>query len=164
MSQTGKFHVHTHRKNPRSSATVPDKQILCSHIVKIADVGDRRGQYLQSRNASDSSDHVVKIADRLGLGVHTGGKNPRRRRIVKIPYSYELGQMGTRLQNKIYFVQKKSKNSIKAKFFLSFGDFSGCFECVLVQLLLTLLSVPFYIRSKAIIISSTGDMIILCVG
>ena len=43
---------------------------------------------LQSGNASDSSDHVVKIADRLGcLGwsVHTGRKNPRRRKIVKIP-------------------------------------------------------------------------------
>ena len=49
-------------------------------------------QYLQSRNASDSSDHVVKIADRLrclGWGVHTGPKNPRRRKIVKIPDSYD---------------------------------------------------------------------------
>ena len=54
-------------------------------IVKIADVGDRLGQYLQSRNASDSSDHVVKIADRLGRlgwGVHTGRRNPRRQKIV----------------------------------------------------------------------------------
>ena len=61
-------------------------------IVEIADVGDRLGQYLQSRNASDSSDHVVKIADRLGcLGwhVHTGRKNPRRRKVVKIPDSYD---------------------------------------------------------------------------
>ena len=56
-------------------------------IVKIADVGDCLGQYLQSRNASDSSDHVVKIADRLGClgcGVHTGRKNPRCRKIVML--------------------------------------------------------------------------------
>ena len=45
--------------------------------------------YLQSRNASDSSDHVVKIADPLGWGVHTGRKNHRRRKIVKIPDSYD---------------------------------------------------------------------------
>ena len=60
--------------------------------VKIADVGDRLGQYLQSRNACDSSDHVVKIADRLGRlgwGVHTGRKNPRRRKIVKFSDSYD---------------------------------------------------------------------------
>ena len=47
---------------------------------------------LESRNASDSSDHVVKIADRLGClgcGVPTGRKNPRRRKIVKIPDSYD---------------------------------------------------------------------------
>ena len=47
---------------------------------------------LQSRNASDSSDHVVKMADRLGClgcGVATGRKNPRRRKIVKIPDSYD---------------------------------------------------------------------------
>ena len=50
------------------------------------------GMYLQSRNAYDSSDHVVKIADPLGClgcGVHTGRKNRRRRNIVKIPYSYD---------------------------------------------------------------------------
>ena len=48
--------------------------------------------YLQSRNASDSSDHIVKIADPLGClgcGVPTGRKNPRRRKIVKIPDSYD---------------------------------------------------------------------------
>ena len=52
--------------------------------------GDHLGQYLQSTNASDSSDHVVKIADCLGcLGwrVPTGCKNSRRRKIVKIPDS-----------------------------------------------------------------------------
>ena len=51
----------------------------------IVKTGDRLGQYLQSRNASDSADHVVKVADHLGcLGwdVHTGRKNPRRREIV----------------------------------------------------------------------------------
>ena len=72
MSQTDKFHVHTHRKNRRRR--------------------DRLGQYLQSRNASDSSAHVVKITDRLEClewGVHTGRKNPRRRKIVKIPDSYD---------------------------------------------------------------------------
>ena len=47
--------------------------------------------YLQNRNGSDSSDDVVKIADHLGClrwGVHTGRKNPRRRKIVKILDSY----------------------------------------------------------------------------
>ena len=42
--------------------------------------------YLQSRNASDSSDHVVKIADHLGClgwGVHTGCKNTRCQKIIK---------------------------------------------------------------------------------
>ena len=58
-------------------------------IVKIARIGDRLEQYLQSRNTSDSFDHVVKIADRLGWGVHTGRINPRRRKIVKIPNSYD---------------------------------------------------------------------------
>ena len=44
MSQTDKFHVHTHRKNPRPSATVPDKpNFMFTLIVKIADVGDRLG-------------------------------------------------------------------------------------------------------------------------
>ena len=58
-------------------------------IVKIADVGDRLMD-LRSRNASDSSDHVVKIADRLeGCGVPTGRKNPRHRKIVKVPDSYD---------------------------------------------------------------------------
>ena len=69
MSQTGKFHVHTHRKN--------------RHRRGLS------GMDLQSRNASASSDHVVKIADRLGCGVPTGGKNSRRRKIVKIPDSYD---------------------------------------------------------------------------
>ena len=36
-------------------------------IAKIADVWECLGQYLQSRNDSDSSDHMVKIADRLGF-------------------------------------------------------------------------------------------------
>ena len=71
QSHTSKFYVHTHRKNRR-----------------------RRGPSgtVESRNASDSSDHVVKIADRLGsLGwcVRTGRKNPRHRKIVKIPDSYD---------------------------------------------------------------------------
>ena len=49
-------------------------------------------RYIQSRNTSDSSDHVVKIADHLGClgwGVHTGRKNPRRWKIVKILDSYD---------------------------------------------------------------------------
>ena len=61
-------------------------------IVKIADVGDHLGQFPQSRNVPDSSDHVVKIADGLGClgwGVQTGRKNHRRREIVKIPDSYD---------------------------------------------------------------------------
>ena len=58
-------------------------------IVKIVDVGDRRrpSGTVESRNASDSSDHVVKMANRLGcLGwcVHTGHKNSRRRKILTI--------------------------------------------------------------------------------
>ena len=64
---------------------------MFTFIAKIADVGDRLGQYLQSRNASDSSDHVVEIANHLGClgwGVHTGRKNPRRGKILKIPDSY----------------------------------------------------------------------------
>ena len=71
-SQTSQFHVHTHRKNRRRRGP--------------------SGMYLQSRNASDSSDDVVKIADRLGRlgwGVYTGRKNPRRRKILKIPDSYD---------------------------------------------------------------------------
>ena len=59
---------------------------------------------LQIRNVSDSSDHVVKIADRLGClgcGVSTVRKNPRRRKVVKIPVKIQflrlLGQVGTRL-------------------------------------------------------------------
>ena len=55
---------------------------------------------LQSRNASDSSDHVVTIADRLrylGCGVPTGRKNPRRRKIAKSPILIRFsGQEGTR--------------------------------------------------------------------
>ena len=39
--------VYTHRKNRRRLGCL--------------------GQYLQSRNDSDSSDHMVKIADRLGF-------------------------------------------------------------------------------------------------
>ena len=69
-SQTSKFGVHTHRKNRRRRGP--------------------SGMYLQVRNASDSSDHVIKIADRLGclgFGVHTDRKNPRRQKIVKIPDS-----------------------------------------------------------------------------
>ena len=72
MSRTGKFNVHTHRKNRRRRGP--------------------SGMDLQSRNASASSDHVVKIADRLGClgyGVPTGRKNSRRRKIVKIPDSYD---------------------------------------------------------------------------
>ena len=72
MSQTGKFHVHIHRKNRRRRGP--------------------SGMDFQSRNASDSSDQVVKIANHLGcLGcsVATGHKNARRRKIVKIPDSYD---------------------------------------------------------------------------
>ena len=77
LSQTSKFYVHTHPKNRR-----------------------RRGQSrtVESRNASDSSDHAIKIVDRLGcLGwcVHTGHKNSRRRKSV--PFLRFLGQVGTRL-------------------------------------------------------------------
>ena len=84
MFQTGKFHLYTHRKNPRSSATVPDKQIHVHTHRKNRRRQGPSGMYLQRRN---SSDHDVKIADRLGClgwGVHTGRKNPRRRKIVKI--------------------------------------------------------------------------------
>ena len=59
-SQTGKFHLHTRRKNRRRRGP--------------------SGMDLQSRNTFDSSDHVVKIADHLGClgyGVPTGRKNPR---------------------------------------------------------------------------------------
>ena len=83
-SQTSKFHVHTHRKNR----------------------GRRESSgmylYLQRRNASDSSYHVVKVADCLGcLGwvVHTGRKNPRRRKIAKSPrFLRFLGKVRTRLK------------------------------------------------------------------
>ena len=71
-SQTSKFHVHTYPKNRRRWGP--------------------SGMYLHSRNASDSSDHVVKIGDRLGClgwGVHTGRKKPRQWKIVKIPDSYD---------------------------------------------------------------------------
>ena len=68
MFQTGKFQFHTHRKSrPRRGPS---------------------GMDLQGRNASDFSDQVVKIVDRLGFkgcGVPTGRKNPRRLKIVKIP-------------------------------------------------------------------------------
>ena len=76
-------------------------------IVKITDVGDRLGQYLQSRNASDSSDHVVKIADRLGQSVPIYRKNPRRRKIVKIRDSI-LRQVGTRLKLHAYELEIKA--------------------------------------------------------
>ena len=88
MSHTGKFHGHTHRKNRL-----------------------RRGPSeidLQSKNASDFSDHIVKIADCLGCGVPTGRKNPRRRKIVKIPDSYdswdkwEPGLNDVILRNKVF--------------------------------------------------------------
>ena len=72
MSQTGKFHVHTHGKNRRRR--------------------ELSGMDLQSRNASDSSDHVAKMADRLGclgFGVATGRNNPTRKKIVKIPDFYD---------------------------------------------------------------------------
>ena len=49
--------------------------------------------YFQNRNASYSSNHVAKIADRLGclgFGAHTGRKNPRHRNIVKITDSCDL--------------------------------------------------------------------------
>ena len=76
LSQTSKFYVHTHPKNRR-----------------------RRGPSgtVESRNVSDSSDHVVKIADRLGcLGwcVHADRKNSKGRKIVRF-----LGEVGTRLNH-----------------------------------------------------------------
>ena len=86
MSQTGKFHVHTHRKNRRRRGP--------------------SGMDLQSRNASDSPDHV-KVADGLGClgcGVPTGRKNLRRRKIVNIPDSYnkwEPGLNDVMLRNKV---------------------------------------------------------------
>ena len=66
---------------------IPDRQanFMFTLIVKIEDSRGPSWMYLQSRNVSDSSDHVVKIADRLGCGVHTGCKNPRRRKIINIP-------------------------------------------------------------------------------
>ena len=70
LSQTGKFHLHTHRKNRR-----------CQGLS---------GMDLQSRNAFDSSNRIVKIADRLGClgyGFPTGGKNPSDWKIIKIPDS-----------------------------------------------------------------------------
>ena len=52
----------------------------------------------------------------------------------------------------MYFVQKNSRNSMKA-IFLCFRDFIGGFECVLVQMLpiQTLFSMLFDIRRKAIL-------------
>ena len=52
---------------------------------------------LQSRNASDSSDHVVKFADHLVCGVHTGRKNLRGRNIVEIPDSRDKWEPGLNL-------------------------------------------------------------------
>ena len=74
MSQREKVHVHTHGKNRR-----------------------RRGPsgWTFKVECSNSYDHVLKIADRLGClgclgcGVPIGRKNPRRRKIVKIPDSYD---------------------------------------------------------------------------
>ena len=100
MSQTGKFHVHTHRKNPRSWRPSQTSKFHVHTHRK-----NRLGQYLQSRNASDSSDHVVKIADRLGClgrGVHTGRKNPTRRENRRTPrFLRFLGQVGTRLMKNL---------------------------------------------------------------
>ena len=71
--------------------------------------------HLQRRNASDSSDHVVKIVDRLVCGVHTGRKNSRRRNIVEILF---LGQVGNRLEFKL------ECNSLSVRILLkSFGTF-----------------------------------------
>ena len=105
MSQTGKFHVHTHRKSPRSSGHRPRRaNFMFTLIAKIADVEDLLRQYLQSRNASDSSDHVVKITDRLGcLGwsVPTVRKYHRRQNPRFLRF---LGQVGTRLFHFISFI------------------------------------------------------------
>ena len=78
MSQTGIFHVHTHHEIRQPSGMY--------------------GTYFQIRNASDSSNHEVKIVDLLVCGVHTGRKNPRRRNIVEILF---LGQVGNRLKFKL---------------------------------------------------------------
>ena len=48
-------------------------------ILKIKNVGDCLGWTFKIRNASDSSDHVIKIVDHLGFlgcSVPTGHKNP----------------------------------------------------------------------------------------
>ena len=45
---------------------VGDRPRQENFTLKIADVWDVWDQYLRSRTASDSSDHVVKIADYLG--------------------------------------------------------------------------------------------------
>ena len=61
-------------------------------IVRIADVGTVLDSTFKVENTSDSSDHVVEIADRLGClgwGVPIGRKNPRLRKIVKMPDSYD---------------------------------------------------------------------------
>ena len=61
-------------------------------VVIIADRQSQSGIYLRNRNASDSSDHVVKIADRLGClrrCNHIDHKNSRRRKIVKISDSFD---------------------------------------------------------------------------
>ena len=62
-----------------------------------------------------------------------------------------LGQFS---QNKMYFV-KKTRNILWKQYLLIFGDFSGGFRCILVQLLLihTLFTVQFYIRRTAILFS-----------
>ena len=69
--------------------------------VKIADVRDRLGWTVKvEMRRNDSSDHVLKIADRLGClgsGVPTGRDNPRRRKIVKIPILTILRTSGIRL-------------------------------------------------------------------
>ena len=78
-------------KTKSSIPDVPDRQISCSHYRKNRRRRGPSGMDLQSRNASDSSDHVVKIVEHLGClgcGAPTGRKNPTHRKIVKIIDSY----------------------------------------------------------------------------
>ena len=55
----------------------------------------------------------------------------------------------------MYFCREKLEKFNEGNMFLSFGDFSGAFEYVLVQLLLkqAFFRVQFYIRIKAILSS-----------
>ena len=100
------FHVHTHDKNRRLRGL--------------------SGMYLQSRNASYSSDRVVKVADSLGClgwGVQTGCKNPRRQKIVKNPqFLWFLGQVGTGL---IFYAVKLS-----IKLSMSFSQRQKILKCL----------------------------------